>query len=148
MVESRGEARPIGLLIDKGFNEKGYLDDGSRFYGLSYGRYQSERFAKHFRKMHAPKFSGVESAIVCEIEDTGDTIEANIWTPKQKRFEYRMDGYEMSHTLTGERSPCEKREGFINLVAEKWGFRPVIKPKDTINPPDAIVKIEQGDVGD
>ena len=129
---------PTSLLMDNGADERGWVSD-TVCYTLSNGRYQNLRFDKFLKKMHSPRFTGVKTAAVAEVENTGDSAEIDIYKPKQRNSKTRIDAYEVVDTVTGKRWPEKERETLKNVVEKSWGVRPVIEPQETMTPPDMVV---------
>jgi hypothetical protein len=131
---------PTGLRIDKGTDEYGWIDD-ERIYALSYGRYQHKRFEEHVDNFHSPWFSGAWDAIICEVENTGDSVSARHYRAKQYGFDdARVDGMRLSDVYSGNRWPVDERDNLIDHVEEKTGVRPVVEPIETTTPPDMVLK--------
>lgn len=128
---------PTGLLIDKGNDEYGELDDG-RVYALSYGRYQDKRYHAHVHDFSSSWFSGVEVAVVCSVENTGDTINATIYYSNQSVTDERADGMHPTDWMDGKRWPKDERDAFIERVEDEYGIEPVVEPIETTTPPDFV----------
>lgn len=130
---------PTGLGIDSGNDEYGWVDD-ERIYALSYGRYQKCRYKKHVKDFHSPWFTGARTAIICDVENTGDSVDALIYRSAQMENGQRIDGLYFDTMLSGDRWPDEERSEFIDRVEEKAGLRPVVEPVETVTPPDAVLR--------
>ena len=131
---------PTGLLLDSGIDEYGQIDENT-YYALSFGRYQDERFRRHMEDMHSPRFTGIHIAYVSHVEDTGDEIELDVYRPKQRWSEERLDGYEKIREWGGKRWPDEERVSFEDKMERIYNLRPVIEPIENITPPDMVCKI-------
>lgn len=131
---------PTQFVMDSGVDEHGWLEDDI-YYVLSFGRYQEKRFEEHMKDLHCPKYTGVQQAFVASVEDTGDTIDLDVYLPKQRRFEERKDGYETVDALEGSRRPPEARQSFQGRVEEEYGVEPVIEPVESTIPPDMVARI-------
>lgn len=129
---------PTGLTLDSGIDERGWVDD-KRYYGLSFGRYQDRRFKGHAEDMHCPIYSGVSCLFITETNNTGDDAEVDVYLPKQRNSERRIDGYEKVDSFTGKRWPEEKRKELKEEIENEYAFAPVIEPQEKSIPPDAVV---------
>jgi hypothetical protein len=131
---------PTGLRIDKGNDEYGWVDS-ERIYALSYGRYQHKRYIKHVKEFSSPWFNGAWDAIICEVENTGDSVKAHHYRARQKGFDdMRVDGMSFSMTYDGKRWPDGEREAVVDHVFEETGIKPVIEPIETTTPPDMVLQ--------
>jgi len=130
---------PVEILMDSGIDELGWFDDYT-FYALANGRYQKQRFDKFLEEMNSPKFTGIHIAYVAEVNDTGDEVELDVYRPKQRNYERRMDGYEVVESHEGTRWPEEEREEFQDKIEEIFNLRPVIEHQDSAAPPDMVVE--------
>jgi hypothetical protein len=133
---------PTGLRIDKGNDEYGWVDD-ERLYALSYGRYQKGRYKKHVKNFDSPWFNGARTAVICDVEDTGDTVDSLVYRSAQLEDGPRIDGLYHDVTYSGSRFPEEERESFVDRVEESAGVRPVVEPIETTTPPDMMVSVER-----
>lgn len=131
---------PTGLRIDKGNDEYGWLDD-ERVYALSYGRYQKLRYKEHVKDFHSPWFSGAKTAIICDVENTGDKVEALVYRSAQMDDGPRIDGMYFDTMYRGTRFPDDERSAFIDRVERETGLRPVVEPVETVTPPDMMVRV-------
>lgn len=129
---------PTGLRIDKGNDEYGWVDD-DRLYALSYGRYQKLRYKEHVKDFHSPWFSGARTAVICDVENTGDKIDALVYRSAQMENGPRIDGLYFDTMYSGNRFPDSEREEFIDRVEEEAGIRPVVEPVETTVPPDMVM---------
>jgi len=129
---------PTGLRIDKGNDEYGWVDD-ERIYALSYGRYQKQRYKKHVKDFHSPWFSGARTAIICDVENTGDTVDALVYRSAQTETGPRIDGMYFDRMYSGTRFPSDERSDFIDRVEDEVGLRPVVEPVETTTPPDMML---------
>lgn len=129
---------PTGLTIDSGHDEYGWVDE-NRLYALAYGRYQKGRYKQHVKSFMSPWFNGATTAVICEVEDTGDNVEALIYKSAQETSDERIDGLYFSKMLAGDRFPEDSREEFADRVEAEAGVRPVIEPVETTVPPDMML---------
>lgn len=130
---------PTGLGIDSGNDEYGFIDD-ERLYALSYGRYQKERYKSHVHDFHSAWFNGVWKAIICDVENTGDNVDAIVYRSQQEGYDSRVDGMSYSKTYNGKRWPDDERNELLDRIEQKEGFRPVVEPRNTHTPPDAVLR--------
>jgi len=133
---------PTSLLTDSGIHEQGWLDE-NRYYALSFGRHQQKRFDEFLLNFHCPKFSGIKQAIVCKVNDTGDTVEGYVYNPKQKPIGPREDGYYWNQTIEGDRWPVDQRNKFKESVVDRIGLEPVVEPIEDAAPLDMLVRRSQ-----
>lgn len=129
---------PTGLRIDKGNDEYGWIDDET-IYAVSYGRYQKLRYKEHVKDFSSPWFSGARTAVICDVENTGDQVDALVYKSAQTANGPRIDGLYFDKMYSGKRFPEDERKKFIDRVEEEAGIRPVVEPVDTITPPDMMV---------
>ena len=131
---------PTGLQIDSGNDEYGWVDD-ERIYALSYGRYQKLRYKEHVKEFGSRWFNGVRTAIICDVENTGDTVDALVYRSSQMDDGPRVDGMYFDTMYSGKRWPDGEKNNFADRVENETGLRPVIEPVETTTPPDMILKI-------
>lgn len=148
MPEDEVEVRktvPTGLELDSGIDDRGWLDPGSLFYALSFGRYQHLRFIRLVEEFHSPWFNGVRHASVVEAEDTADTAIVHVFEPLQATSSTRADGFRKCDEIEGRRYEDEDRADLKRRVEAEYGFRPRIEPVGADVPPDAIVRTRTGE---
>lgn len=129
---------PTGLEIDSGNDEYGWVDD-ERIYALSYGRYQKLRYKEFVKNFNSPWFTGAKTAIICDVNNTGDTVDALIYRSAQEGCDSRIDGMYFDRMLSGERWPEDDKNELADRVEDVAGIRPVIEPIDTVAPPDMVL---------
>lgn len=138
VYDERYKKEPTGITIDSGIDDQGWKEEDV-YYALSYGRYQDRRFEGFLEDMHCPKFTGVSTAIVSHMNDTGDDVTSTLYKPKQRRYQTRKDGYEPMDEIYGNLYPDDDLVDFEERVFDEWGVSPVINPPESIVPPDMIV---------
>lgn len=131
---------PTSLILDSGIDEQGWIDEDT-YYALSFGRYQEEALRRHVEEFHSPIFSGIKMAQVASVEDTGDSVELDVYLPKQRWSEERVDGFEKIQEHEGSRFPDEKREEFKEEIESLTKLEPVIEAREKITPPDMVLRM-------